>query len=48
VAGNPGAGVVALRSDAFGPGGTHKIVEVTVARAQGAIRALSWRETRQD
>lgn len=48
VAGNPGAGVVALRSEAFGPGGTHKTVEVTVARAQGAIRALSWRETRQD
>ncbi|MBI3490546.1 MAG: hypothetical protein HY047_01920 [Acidobacteria bacterium] len=47
VAGNPGAGVLALRAEAFGPGGTHKVVELTVARADGAIRALSWREIRQ-
>jgi type IV pilus assembly PilX-like protein len=45
--GNPGAGAVAVRAEAFGPGGTHRVVEATVARAHGAIRALSWRETHQ-
>jgi len=29
---NLGSGVLTLRSEAFGPGGTHKVVEVTVAR----------------
>ena len=29
---NPGYGVLALRAEAFGPGGTHKVIEVTIAR----------------
>lgn len=29
---NPGSGVLALRADAFGPRGAHKIIELTVAR----------------
>jgi hypothetical protein len=29
---NPGTGVLALRAEAFGPGSTHKVVEITVAR----------------
>ena len=29
---NPGRGVIALRAEAFGPGGTHKVIEVTVAK----------------
>ena len=29
---NPGAGVLALRAEAFGPRGTHKVIEMTVAR----------------
>jgi hypothetical protein len=29
---NPGAGVVALRAEAFGPRGAHKVIEMTVAR----------------
>jgi hypothetical protein len=29
---NPGRGVIALRAEAFGPRGTHKIIEMTVAR----------------
>lgn len=29
---NPGSGVLALRAEAFGPNGTHRIVEATVAR----------------
>ena len=29
---NPGTGVLALRAEAFGPRGTHKIIEITIAR----------------
>jgi Tfp pilus assembly protein PilX len=29
---NPGAGVLALRAEAFGPQGNHKVIELTVAR----------------
>lgn len=29
---NPGTGVLALRAEAFGPFGTHKVIELTVAR----------------
>lgn len=29
---NPGAGVISLRAEAFGPRGTHKIIEMTVSR----------------
>ena len=44
---NPGMGVIALRSEAFGPGGTHKVIEATVARSDlGSLRLLSWRELR--
>jgi Tfp pilus assembly protein PilX len=31
-ASNPGSGVLALRAEAFGPHGTHRIVEATIAR----------------
>ena len=44
---NPGRGVIALRSEAFGPGATHRIVEATVARNDsGTLRMLSWRQVR--
>jgi hypothetical protein len=36
----------ALRAEAFGPGGAHKIVELTVVRGASAVRVLSWREVR--
>jgi hypothetical protein len=29
---NPGSGVLSLRAEAFGPNGTHRIIEATVAR----------------
>ena len=29
---NPGYGVLALRAEAFGPRGTHKVIEITIAR----------------
>jgi hypothetical protein len=47
---NPGAGVLAIRGEAFGPGGAHAVVEATVAAAFDAagqvlpaVRVLSWR-----
>ena len=45
---NPGAGVVSVRGEAYGPSGAHKTVELTVTRAQPeiAIKVLSWREVR--
>jgi PilX N-terminal len=45
---NPGSGVLALHVEAFGPQGTHKVLEVTVARTSGppGVRMLSWRELR--
>jgi hypothetical protein len=50
--GNPGAGVLALRAEAFGPRGAHTIIEMTVARPDAAgeggsrARVLSWRQVR--
>jgi hypothetical protein len=32
LAANPGMGVIALRAEAFGPNGAHKVIEVTVAK----------------
>ena len=29
---NPGSGVLALRAEAYGPGGNHKVIELTIAR----------------
>ncbi len=43
---NPGTGVIALRAEAFGVGGTHKAVELTVARDGGVARVLTWHEVR--
>jgi len=45
---NPGAGVLSLRAEAFGPFGTHTIIEATVTRTERAAgaRLLSWREVR--
>jgi Tfp pilus assembly protein PilX len=31
-ANNPGSGVLSLRAEAYGPGGTHKVIEVTVSK----------------
>jgi hypothetical protein len=47
---NPGAGVVVLRAEAFGPRGSHQVVEVTVMRASEGppgIRVVSWRAPRR-
>jgi hypothetical protein len=49
--GNPGAGVVWLRAEAFGPGESRRIVEAVVERVTAApgatvARVWSWREVR--
>ena len=44
--GQPGSGVIALRAEAFGPGESHRVVELTVAHGTGAARVVSWREVR--
>ena len=47
---NPGAGILALRAEAFGVGGAHKVLEATVRKdstASGSVvRVLSWQEIR--
>lgn len=47
---NPGAGILAIRAEAFGVGGAHKVLEATVRRdMQGGaplVRMLSWVEIR--
>lgn len=48
---NPGAGIVALRAEAFGVGGAHKVLEATVRRDVDAggrpiVRLRSWQEIR--
>ncbi len=42
---NPGAGVLALRAEAFGARGAHKAIEMTLAHPP-AVRMLSWRSLR--
>jgi hypothetical protein len=49
---NSGSGVLAVRAEAWGPSGAHKVLELTLARAdsiqpgQAGVRLLSWREVR--
>ena len=47
---NPGAGILALRAEAFGVGGSHRVLETTVERDADegpGVRVLSWHELRQ-
>jgi hypothetical protein len=43
---NPGRGRMALTAHAYGPNGTRRIVEATVARGDQGLSVLSWREIR--
>ena len=51
-ASNPGSGIIALRAEAFGLRGSHRVIELTVARTDRAgrgaanARVLSWRDVR--
>jgi hypothetical protein len=40
----PGAGILALRAEAFGARGTRRMIEATIARTPTGVRLLSWRE----
>jgi hypothetical protein len=46
---DPGAGIIQLRGEAFGPRGSHRVVALTVARSVAAatgptaLRVISWR-----
>jgi hypothetical protein len=42
---NPGRGLIVVHSEAFGPGGAHKVVEATIGRGEPAdrIRVMAWR-----
>jgi hypothetical protein len=44
-AGNPGSGVILVRAEARGPGGSRRVVEATISRRPGP-RLLTWREVR--
>lgn len=50
-AANPGAGILAIRAEAFGVGGAHTVLESTVRRdsdsAGPIVRVLSWNVRRQ-
>src|SRR3954465_11167054 len=44
---NIGRGVVTMKAEAMGPGGTQRSIDVTLARsARGGVRVVSWREVR--
>ena len=50
-AANPGAGLLAVRAEAFGVGRAHKVLEITLRRdvledGSTAVRIVSWREMR--
>jgi hypothetical protein len=45
-ASNPGAGVLQVRSEAFGSGGARRAVEATLGRAGARLRIISWRLVR--
>ena len=50
---NPGAGIIRIRSESFGAGGAHRVIEATVARPAGAagswpaLRLVAWHELRE-
>jgi hypothetical protein len=43
---NPGRGRLTLTAHAYGPHGTRRVIEATVARDDRGFRVLSWREIR--
>jgi hypothetical protein len=43
---NPGRGRLSLTAEAYGPAGTRRVIEATVARDDTGLRVLSWRDTR--
>jgi hypothetical protein len=42
--GDPGSGVIVVRSESFGPRKMHHGVEASLARTSGTLRLVSWRD----
>jgi len=44
---NPGAGVIAVRAEAFGPHNAHRVIEARIARNDpSTVRLVAWEEVR--
>jgi PilX N-terminal len=43
---NPGRGRLSITAHGYGPTGTRRVIEATIARTADGIRVLSWRENR--
>ena len=43
---NPGRGRLSLIAHGYGPSGTRRVVEATIARNDGGLHVISWREVR--
>lgn len=43
---NPGRGRLSITAEAYGPAGTRRISEATIARDDTGVRVLSWRDAR--
>jgi type IV pilus assembly PilX-like protein len=48
IAPNPGRGILQVRAQAHGAGGSQRGIEMTLRRAAARVHVLSWREMRQD
>jgi Tfp pilus assembly protein PilX len=44
---NPGAGLLQVLAQAYGPGGTRRVIEGTLRREDSRTRVISWRELRE-
>jgi hypothetical protein len=42
---NPGAGILQVRAEAFGPHGAHAVAVATVSRRSARLRVVSWRDS---
>jgi len=43
---NPGAGLMQLRAQSYGPSGARRTIEVTLRRADSHVEVIAWREIR--
>jgi hypothetical protein len=43
---NPGAGLLQLRAQSYGPSGARRMIEVTLRRGAAGVQAIAWREIR--
>jgi Tfp pilus assembly protein PilX len=43
---NPGAGLMQLRAQSYGPSGARRVIEVTLRRTDSRVEVIGWREIR--